>query len=367
MTILLRILLAVLLLWVPTPLASADDVPTIAGGALFPELQMALESPGDRAYLGLVAGGPFTPSQVATKVLLVELLNVHCVHCQMQTPAYNELFKLLEGNPVTRGNVKMLGVALGNLPGEVERFRQGYQVPFPVVADPQFKVNKALGALSTPFSIIVRQDRPGHAGIVVDTHSGLNTDYLRLAAQLQELTRADFATLRRDGETVVRARTSVVPPYGNEELELKVRDAFIATGGRILECEPVTLRSGRRVYTALMGRGDAKVRLFAEVTSRQSVCDICHDIHFIYLFNSSGRIVGFEPLQVTKYGNVLWTAAEAAQMRQHLVGQYLSAPRPFDPDLDAVTSATISSAMIFDSVASGEELLQELGARGLLD
>lgn len=363
-----KLLLAVLLLWVPAgPALAAEDVPTIAYGDPFPELQLSLTAIyNDRAYLGLADTTSFTPSQIKGDVLLVELLNVHCVHCQMQTPSYNELFKQLEQNPATRGRVKMLGIALGNLPVEVERFRQGYQVPFPVVADPQFKVYRALGVSSTPFSICVRQDRPGRPGIVADTHAGLNTDYQKLAAYLQGLTRVDFATLRHEGDAVVRTRTAVAALYGNEELELKVRNAFIATGGRILEFEPVALRSGRRVYTALMGRGEAQVRLFAEVSSRQSVCDVCHDIHFIYLFDASGRIVGFEPLQITKYGNVLWTAAEAETMRKRLVGQYLSAPRPFDPGLDAVTSATISSAMIFDSIAQGEGLLEELRAAHLM-
>lgn len=48
-----------------------------------------------------------------------------------------------------------------------------------------------------------------------------------------------------------------------------------------------------------------------------------------------------------------------------LVGTYLAAPEPFDPTVDAVTSATITSAMIFDSLAQGEELLRELREKGL--
>lgn len=345
--------------------AAAEEPPLIAFGDAFPELKLALSGPDhDRTYLGLGDTTTFTPGQVQAELLLVELLNVHCVHCQMQAPAYNELFKLIEMNPQTRGRIKMVGIAIGNLPDEVAVFRRGYQVPFPVIADPRFVAHRALGASATPFSIFVRKDTAGQPGIVANTHLGLNTDYRKVFAGLQQLLKADLASLRHQGATAVRTRTAITPLYNEEELAELVRKAFVNTGGSLMEFERVDLRSGRRVYTAVLRRGQDPVRLFAEVTSRQSVCDICHDVHFIYLFDYAARIVGFEPLQVTKYGNVLWNEEEAARMRQRVVGQYLTAPRPFDPKVDAVTSATISSAIIFDSIAQGEALLGELRDQG---
>ncbi len=345
--------------------AAAEERPTIALGDSFPELNLTLSGPGhDRSYLGLGDNSVFTPGQVAAELLLVELLNVHCVHCQMQAPAYNELFKRIEMNPSTRGRIKLIGVALGNLPEEVAAFRRTYQVPFPVVADPRFIVNRALGASATPFSVYVRQDGSGQPGVVAKTHLGLNTDYQEVFAELRQLLSVDPAELRRQGAAAVRMRTAISPLYGEEDLAGLVRKAFLATGGEMVAFEQIDLRSGRRVYTAVLRRGQDEVRLFAEVASRQSVCDICHDVHFLYLFDSRAQIVGFEPLQVTKYGNVLWTEEEAAWMRQRVVGQYLSAPRPFDPKVDAVTSATISSAIIFDSIAQGEALLEELHEKG---
>ena len=44
---------------------------------------------------------------------------------------------------------------------------------------------------------------------------------------------------------------------------------------------------------------------------------------------------------------------------------YVAAPKPFDPQVDAVSSATITSAIIFDSLAQGEALLAELREAGL--
>lgn len=345
--------------------AVAEEQPLIAFGDSVPALTLALTGPDhDRSYLGLGENTTFTLGKVKADLLLLELLNVHCVHCQMQTPSYNELFKLIEMNPETRGRIKMVGIAIGNLPEEVETFRRGYQVPFPIVADPHFVAHRSLGASATPFSIYVRQDASGQPGVVAKTHLGLNTDYRKVFAELQQLLSADPAALRRQGAEAVRKRTAITPLYGEQELETLVRKAFIDTGGSLVEFARVDLRSGRRVYAALVRKGQNVARLFAEVASRQSVCDICHDVHFIYLFDTAARIVGFEPLQVTKYGNVLWNEEEAAKMRRRVVGQYLTAPRPFDPKVDAVTSATISSAIIFDSIAQGQALLEELRDKG---
>jgi hypothetical protein len=149
------------------------------------------------------------------------------------------------------------------------------------------------------------------------------------------------------------------------ELETRVRQAFSAASQGIVEFRQLQLRSGRQVYTALVRQAQGVERLFAEVASRHSVCDICHDVHFIYVFNANGEIVGFAPLQLTKYGNLDWNEQEVATMRRRVVGQYLTAPPPFDPSLDAVSSATMTSAIIFDSLAQGEALLRELQELGL--
>jgi len=362
---LLPLLLVLLLPLPPAAPAAGENVP-LAFGDPFPEI--VLPAPADaewRAYLGLGGEGTFTPSRVATQVLLVELLNVHCPHCQMQTYTYNELFKLIEGSDASRGKIKMLGLAVGNNAAEVATFVGRFPVPFPVVADPGFAAWRAIGGTATPFTLYVRLDRPGNPGVVAGSHMGLNSGYLKIYADLQRLAAEEPAALRRQGEQAQRVRQAIAPLYGETELQTRVRNAFIASGGRIVEFAPVELRSGRRVYTALMQRGAEQVRLFAEVTSRTSVCDICHDVHFIYLFDPSGRVVGFEPLQLTKYGNVNWRPAEVEAMRRRVVGRFLAAPKPFDPQVDAVSSATITSAIIFDSLAQGEALLAELREAGL--
>ena len=72
------------------------------------------------------------------------------------------------------------------------------------------------------------------------------------------------------------------------QLEYRVRTAFTRVG-TIEQFDKLSLVSRRQVYRALIRQGQTRQWLFAEVTSRSSVCDICHDVHFIYLFDRSTR------------------------------------------------------------------------------
>lgn len=345
--------------------AAAEQAP-IRPGDPFPELRLnAPPTEEERAYLQLGVEKIFTPSQVKGELLLIELLNVHCPHCQMQAPSYNELFKRIEANPETRGKIKMLGFAAGNLPQEVEDFRQNYRVDFPIIADPGFAAWRAIGGSATPFTLYVRQTEPGQAGIVTGIHRGLNTHYAELYQQLIAMAATDPADLHQQAQEIDVNRQIVPPGLTDRQLEYRVRTAFTAFG-MIEDFSRLSLLSGRRVYSAMLRRGESRERLFAEVASRTSVCDICHDVHFIYLFDASTRVLGFEPLQLTKYGNVNWNASEVKTMRDRVVGRFLSMPRPFDPSIDAISSATMTSAIIFDSLAQGDTLIKELHAQGLM-
>lgn len=352
-----------LLLQLSSPLFAAQQ--PLQTGDFFPEIQLLSPAAGaDRAYLQL-DGSRFTPSQIGAELLLIEFLNVHCPHCQMQAPAYNELFKLIEANPETRGKIKLLAIAVGNLEKEVEIFRQAYQVAFPILADPQFAAWRKMGANATPLSFYVRQDRSGQAGIISGMHSGMNNNYQRLYQGLVQMAAVDPQRLKQQVQTGAKQRQQLQPILTEQQLEYQVRTALTRFGG-IEDFDRLSLLSGRQVYTAVIRRGEERERLFAEVTSRSSVCDVCHDVHFIYLFDSSVRVIGFEPLQLTKYGNVNWNQQEITTMRKRVVGRYLSLPQPFDPAVDAISSATMTSAIIFDSLAQGEELLKELREQGLL-
>jgi hypothetical protein len=103
---------------------------------------------------------------------------------------------------------------------------------------------------------------------------------------------------------------------------------------------------------------------FAKLVSRNPVCDVCHAAHFVLIFDHNGVVADFIPLHITKYGNRDWTAEEIKKTRDRLIGKSVLQPLSFDPHADAVSGATMSSALVFNSVERTEKdyrLLQEKG------
>ncbi len=344
----------------------ATAAPLLQMGDPFPEVLMP--SPADsaaRQYLGLPAATTFTLSEVPGEVVLVEILNVLCPHCQRQTKPYNELYRRLQMDPATRCRVRMLGVAVGNTPEQIDDFVTVYGVLFPVVPDTRFHMHRATGGSRTPFSIYVRQGPAGKAGVVAGTQLGEDPAVDDLFAYLKDVAGMAPADFSRFAGSEAPEQVKVAPILPPAELQERVRQV-LAARGPLAGLERVELPGDRQVYTALAGPPGQQERFFAEVVSRASICDVCHDVHFIYAFDTRGKVGDFAPLHLTKYGNVEWNDAEVEKMRRRVVGQYLRAPRPFDPQLDAVTRATMTSAIIFDQLARGEELMDQLQQRGLL-
>jgi hypothetical protein len=360
-----RLFVFLVLLFVPFNLSAEAGI--IAIGDSFPEINLEKPLGSDAAsYLGIPEGVGFSLSHVNADLVVVELLSVYCLHCQEQVKHFNKLQKLIEDNPETRGRIKLLGIAVASKSPEVERFIERFQVGYPVVTDPEFKLYHALGAGVTPFSVYVRQTVHGQAGVVAGTHTGLNEDYQKLFAELRLLSSSvvDELRVRRQEAATVSQNTKAI--MSDEKLQQRVETAFARTGGEIQSFSQLKLPSGRNVYKAQILKGGTSWPLFAEVVSRFSICDICHDVHFIYLFNAQGRIIAFEPLQLTKWGNEKWTSEDILKMRRRLIGSDMNSPPSFDAEVDAISSATITSAVIFDGINQGKSLLPELTDGGHL-
>jgi hypothetical protein len=71
-------------------------------------------------------------------------------------------------------------------------------------------------------------------------------------------------------------------------------------------------------------------------------------------------------LQLTKRDNKLWDEADAAKVQERILGHNLTQPLKFQPEIDAVSSATMTSAVIFDSLNKGHDRLKEIEDLGLL-
>ena len=128
-------------------------------GDLFPHY--AFPSPGapqDRAYLGIPDGKTFTIGDIEADLIVVEVLNIYCTSCQKQAPIYNQVFRLVEDDPVTQARIKWMGVGVGNNETEVGYFKKQKDIPFPILTDVNFEFYDVIGGpggVRTPFTILV--------------------------------------------------------------------------------------------------------------------------------------------------------------------------------------------------------------------
>jgi len=136
--------------------AFADSKPLLEGGGL-PEIILPMpQHPDHREYLGLVGNDSFQIPQIKTQIVIIEIFSMYCPHCQREAPKINEFYKKIESDPVLRGNVKIIGIGVGNSKFEVNFFRKKYTIPFPLFSDADFRIHKKIGEVRTPYFIGVK-------------------------------------------------------------------------------------------------------------------------------------------------------------------------------------------------------------------
>ncbi len=175
----------------------------------------------------------------------------------------------------------------------------------------------------------------------------------------------DLAYLKiEEGKRMVLPMTEKLkPPIPEEELLKKIEEGMALSGGVVEEIRRIP-PEGEYLYTGRLKIKTQQKRLFAQVVSWPPVCDICHDIHFIYLFDQEAKITNFIPLHLTKYGNRVWSESDIEAMKSRLVGRSLLQPFEFNRDVDAVTRATITSVVIFQRINKGKEIYTALMKQG---
>ncbi len=151
---------------------AAADGPVVDAVALA-EVRLNLNcSQEHRAYLGLGAEASLTLSQIRANHLIIVIFNSFCTICQADAGKLNSMYQMVTEDPLLEGKVKMIGIGTGNTAVEVEQFQQNHKVPYPLFADPEFKLEKAIPEnLRAPMFVAVKNSGAGPLE-VLQTHMG---------------------------------------------------------------------------------------------------------------------------------------------------------------------------------------------------
>jgi len=328
---------------------------TIALGEPFPDLIFQeLLSDEDYGKLDLPVGGEVRISSIPGDFLIIEFFNKSCVPCQTQVREmeeyYEELLESAEG-----GRIKVLAVGVGNKAKYLPRFIKKRGMSYAVAADPDFEQWRRLGDPGrTPFIVFLR--RENHGWTLNNYTVGIQTkDELALHGTMLLKGIKDGGPLLG----VDSARRHMQMPLKDAEVEALATRMIISVVGGEVPVEKVSEKD-----EGLFFRGwDKKHQrwVYAHAASRAPVCEVCHAVHFIYCFDDAGRILSFSPIYVTKYGNQVWDEKDAAFISGRLDGRFLR-ELEFDPNVDAVSKATMSSALIFDEIRRTLPALKKLNS-----
>jgi hypothetical protein len=257
--------------------------------------------------------------------------------------------------------VKIIGVAAGNNPTEVEIFKKEYKVPYPLISDLKFDAHTAVGSPRTPFIIWIRKDAQGK-GIVVSSHLGL-MDLKSAIDETKAVLQYDLALLKPKKGAIYDG-DALRPPLAEEELMAKAKEGMESTGGKVLKIKKISLKDGDWIYLGKVDFGTYQRTLFSKLASRRAVCDICHDTFFLYTFDSEGKVIDIVPIQLTKAGNLNWTEEDIKKLKTRTIGRSVLSPFTFDSNVDSVSGATITAVLIFDSLDKAKEIFEKLKKEG---
>lgn len=357
--------ISILMLIIGTPFTTAGKI--LSPGDLFPSYRFLTElSTADAAYLGVAEEigrkGFFLAGDIWGDVLVLELLNRFCFSCQQGAPLINKAYELVGSDPALSRKVRFLGIGVGNNRKTIDDFRSEFDVQFPLMPDPRLKILDTLGNPGgTPYTMVFRRTTRGL--MLMGSHFGVLDSPEDFVGEIRKILSADVKQLLENTKPVTIAQwveKEQAPPMKENEIETLVLESMDRAGYGSVGLYSVDMPDGDKVYIGESGRG----KVFSKIISRLPVCDLCHPVHFILTVNTKGQVVDFGAIVVTKYWNKPWTDQEAEQMRQKLLGLSLFEDRVFDPSVDAVSTATMSSALIFDSLqrtAPMVELLRKAG------
>ena len=134
------------------------------------------ESKAHVEYLGLTGapGVSFSPADIDADLIVIELFSMYCPHCQNAAPKVNELYEKMEKIKGPDLKIVIIGIGVNNTELEVETFRKGYDIAFPLFSDPEMAIYKTLSGAGTPTFILSKKE--GDKNVIVFRKPGGFTD-----------------------------------------------------------------------------------------------------------------------------------------------------------------------------------------------
>jgi hypothetical protein len=176
--------------------------------------------------------------------------------------------------------------------------------------------------------------------------------------------RADALPRARAEELLLGKVTQLKPNLTEKELLERMQHSMEEANSSIERVALKELENGETVYLGFSNEHPNEAPLIGRVVSKYSICDVCHDIHFYFIFDRNGYLVSFHPIHITKYGNVVLDENDVEKIQSHTEGKDLFKDIPFDPFVDAVTQATMSSYLIYEGLNETKTVLNDFQGNG---
>ncbi len=114
----------------------------------------------DRKYLGLSDKKAHSLSDIRAEFILIEVFSIYCPVCQKYSTKFNQLYDLVQRDNFFKRNIRMIGIGMGNNSKEVSYFKKYFNILFPLIPDPDFKIHNALKKTRVPLIILL--DKRSH-------------------------------------------------------------------------------------------------------------------------------------------------------------------------------------------------------------
>jgi len=327
----------------------------IKPGDIFPGMSFDLSSNKKaQEYLGIKRGKTIELSQINADLLIVEVMSVYCVSCMSQTAYDRDLFTMIEGNKRTAGKVKMIGIGAGNNLREVNKFVDEFEILYPVFPDFEFSRYNQIGQVRTPFKIFLSK-KPDGKFHVIETEQGVREDVKQTFGMIVAMLDGRYSP---DKEVDVASTKVKAIDQGVVNQLLK---EWLDRNGETSTVKELFEESGMKVFKI-----GSKEKQFAVLVNRVSTCDVCKDVQFLYIMDHLGNVKDIIPIHLSKLYNETLNEADVSKIKGNIIARNVRETIPFNPAVDAVTSATITSGLMYDSVNNGALIYRRLIEKGFI-